>query len=408
MSSALKYAVVGTGAVGTVLAQRFSEHRVPALWANTRGPETIDVTAMSASIMPAALDTALDADVIILAIPFLRVRELGGRRADWSGKIVVDATNAFLVPDSEQILGGRLSTEYNAEAFPGASVVKSFNQTAARQLAEKRPPEFGKRVVFVASNDATASAAVAELCTDLGFAAIELGRLDEGGALIQARNALVLRELYELPSELEKSIQQTAAVGRDLAPGTWTIDPVHSSITFSVRHLMVGRVRGRFGDFSGAITMPENGTPSIAATIAVGSVDTGNLTRDEHLRAPDIFAADEFPTATLVSVDMHGTGQNDRVLLIDFTLRGITKRLPLAFSFLGVSAGMGHGEVAGFEGVITLKRSDFGVLTDTPVLAGGGPMLGDTVDVTVCVEAVKAPAAPTGSEGDAPHGEGLA
>ena len=57
---------------------------------------------------------------------------------------------------------------------------------------------------------------------------------------------------------------------------------------------------------------------------------------------------------------------------------------------------MGHGEVAGFEGETTLKRSDFGILTDTPVLAGGGPMVGDTVDVIVCVEAVKAPAAPTG------------
>ena len=401
MTSTLQYAVVGTGTVGTVLAQRFSDHHVPALWANTRGPETIDVTELSASITPATLDTALDADVIILAIPFVQVRELGARRPDWSGKIVVDATNAFLVPNSEQILAGRLSTEYNAEAFPGAAVVKSFNQTAARQLAENRPPEFGKRVVFVSSNDSAASATVAELCTELGFAPIELGRLDEGGVLIQARNALVLRELYELPSELEKNTQVTWPVGRDLTPGTWTIDPVHSSITFSVRHLMVGRVRGRFGDFSGAITVPENGTPNIAATIAVGSVDTGNPTRDEHLRAPDVFDADDFPTATLVSVDMHGTGQNDWVLIIDFTLRGITKRLPLAFSFLGVSPGMGHGEVAGFEGVIQLKRSDFGVLTDTPVLAGGGPMLGDTVDVTVCLEAVKAPAAPTGSEGDA-------
>jgi polyisoprenoid-binding protein YceI len=205
-----------------------------------------------------------------------------------------------------------------------------------------------------------------------------------------------LRELYELPSELEKSIQATSAVGRDLTPGTWTIDPVHSSIMFSVRHLMVGKVRGRFGDFAGAITVPENGTPSIAATIAVGSVNTGNPTRDEHLRAPDVFGADEFPTATLVSDDMHGTGKDDWVLVVDFTLRGITKRLPLVFSFLGVSAGMGHGEVAGFEGVIKLKRSDFGVLTNTPVLVGGGPMVEDTVDVTVCLEAVKAPTAPTG------------
>ena len=396
MTSAVQYAIVGTGSIGAVLAQRFSDHHVPALWANTRGPETIDVTELSASITPATLDTALDADVIILAIPFLQVRELGGRRADWSGKIIVDTTNAFLVPNSEQILGGRLSTEFNAEAFPGAAVVKSFNQTAARQLAEKRPPEVGRRVVFVSSNDPAASAAVAGLCTDLGFAPIELGRINDGGVLIQARNALVLRELYELPSELEKSIQATSAVGRDLTPGTWTIDPVHSSITFSVRHMMVGKVRGRFGDFSGAITVPENGTPSIDATIAVGSVNTGNPIRDEHLRAPDVFGTDEFPTATLVSVDMHGAGKDDWLLVVDFTLRGITKRLPLAFSFLGVSPGMGHGEVAGFEGVIKLKRSDFGVLTDTPVLSGGGPLVGDTVDVTICVEAVKEPPAPTG------------
>lgn len=396
MSSALQYAVVGTGTIGAVLAQRFSDHNVPTLWANTRGPETIDVTELSASVAPVALDTALDADMIILAIPFLQVRELGGRRPDWSGKIVVDATNAFLVPNSGQILAGRPSTEYNAEAFPGAAVVKSFNQTAARQLAEKRPPEFGKRVVFVSSNDDAASAAIAGLCTELGFAPIELGRLDVGGVLIQARNALVLRELYELPSELEKNTQVTSAVGRDLTPGTWTIDPVHSSITFSVRHLMVGRVRGRFDDFSGAITVPENGTPSITATIAVWSVDTGNPTRDEHLRAPDVFDVDAFPTATLASVDIHGTGQNGSVLIVDFTLRGVTKRLPLAISFLGVSPGMGHGEVAGFEGIIKLKRRDFGVLTDAPVLAGGGPALGDTVDVVVSVEAVKAAAVPTG------------
>jgi predicted dinucleotide-binding enzyme/polyisoprenoid-binding protein YceI len=388
--------IIGTGSIGTVLAQRFSDHHVPALWANTRGPETVDVTELSASITPVTLDTALDADVIILAIPFLKVRELGGRRADWSGKVVVDATNAFLVPNSEQILGGRLSTEYNAEAFPGAAVVKSFNQTAAGQLAEKRPPEFGKRVVFVSSNDSAASALVAGLGTDLGFAPIELGRLDQGGVLIQARNALVLRNLYELPTELENSVQADSTVERDLTPGTWMIDPVHSSITFAVRHLAVGKVRGRFDDFSGVITVPENGTPSVTVTVAVDSVNTGNPDRDQHLRAPDIFGADEFPTATLVSTGMHPVDKDNWVLEADFTLRGTTKRIPVAFSFLGVSPGMGRGEVAGFDGVIKLKRSDFGVLTDTPVLAGGGPMLGDTVEITVCVEAVKQPSAPTG------------
>ena len=78
--------------------------------------------------------------MIIVAIPFLKVRELG---KTCSGKIIVDATNAFLMPNSEQILGGRLSTEFNAEAFPGAAVVKSFNQTAARHSPRSAHPNSG-------------------------------------------------------------------------------------------------------------------------------------------------------------------------------------------------------------------------------------------------------------------------
>lgn len=394
MTGTVRYALVGTGSNGRVLAQRFSDHDVPVLWANTRGAEAVDTTGLSASITAVDLDAALDADVIILAIPFLQVREFGARRADWSGKIVVDTSNAFLVPGSEGILGGRLSTEFNAEAFPGAAVVKSFNQTSATQFAQKRPPEFGRRVVFASSNDPSASAVIADLCTDLGLAPIELGRIDEGGVLIQARNALVLHNLYELPSELDIN-RQTTAVEPNLAPGTWAIDPVHSSITFSVRHLVVGKVTGSFEEFSGAITVPENATASLAATIAVGSVNTGNPDRAHHLRAPDVFGAEEFPTATLVSVDVHSVEKDNWVLVVDFTLRGITKRLPVAFAFLGVSAGMGWGEVAGFEAAITLRRSDFGVLTDTPVLSGGGLMVSDTVDITVCLEAIKQPLSPT-------------
>jgi polyisoprenoid-binding protein YceI/predicted dinucleotide-binding enzyme len=396
MTSGLRYAVVGTGNIGGILAQRFSDHRVPALLANTRGPETIDVSELSDAITPVALDAALDADVIILSIPFLQVRELGKIRSDWSGKIIIDTTNAFLVPGAQEILGGRLSTDFNAEAFPGASVVKAFNQTAAKMFAEKRPFEFGRRVVFVSSNDSAASAVVAALCTDLGFAPIELGRIDEGGVLIQARNALVLRNLHELPSELEKNAQSTSTVEHQVSPGTWTIDPIHSSITFSVRHLVVGRVRGRFDDFAGVISAPENGTPSVSATISVGSVNTGNPDRDRHLLASDVFDADRFPNAEFVSTGVFPAGADDWLLDGNFTLRGVTKRAPLALSFLGVSPGMGRGEVAGFEGVITLKRSDFGVLADTPVLSGGGLVVGNTVDITVCVEAIRAPSAPPG------------
>ena len=133
-------------------------------------------------------------------------------------------------------------------------------------------------------------------------------------------------------------------------------------------------------DFSGAITVPENRTPSVSVSISVGSVNTGNPARDEHLRAPDIFGIDEFPTATLVSVYIRRRERRPSADA-DFTLRGITKRVPLAFSFLGMSPGMGHGEVSGFEGVIKLKRSDFGVLRDAPVLTGGGPARGHRRDL---------------------------
>ena len=84
----------------------------------------------------------------------------------------------------------------------------------------------------------------------------------------------------------------TAAVGaQKLSAGTWAIDPVHSSINFSVRHLMVGKIHGRFDQFSGAITITEDGTPSVTAEIDVNSVDTGNEQREAHIKAADFFGS---------------------------------------------------------------------------------------------------------------------
>ena len=151
MTSGLRYAVVGTGNIGGILAQRFSDHRVPALLANTRGPETIDVSELSDAITPVALDAALDADVIILSIPFLQVRELGKMRSDWSGKIIIDTTNAFLVPGAEEILGGRLSTDFNAETFPAPR---------SSRRSTKPPPRCSPRSAHLSSGDAWCSCPV--------------------------------------------------------------------------------------------------------------------------------------------------------------------------------------------------------------------------------------------------------
>lgn len=194
-------AIIGTGNVGAALARTFARHGRPAFIANTRGPDSFRDLAREVEpwVRAATLDDALDADVLVLAIPFLATETLGALKPSWRGHIVVDATNAFLVPNSEAILGGRLSTEVVAGFFPDASVVKAFNQLPANVLERQIPLEHGKKVVFVASNDASASAAVARLAADIGFAPVELGRIDAGGRLIQARNALVLRLFVEQP-----------------------------------------------------------------------------------------------------------------------------------------------------------------------------------------------------------------
>jgi polyisoprenoid-binding protein YceI len=167
----------------------------------------------------------------------------------------------------------------------------------------------------------------------------------------------------------------TTSVASDLSTGTWAIDNVHSSIAFSVRHLMVSKVRGTFGTFSGAVVVAEDGTPSVSAEIAVDSVNTGNEQRDAHLKAPDFFDVEKF-------------SGDDYVLDGEFTLKGITKPIELKLEFNGVNPGMGHGEVAGFEASVVLNRKDFGIDIDMP-LETGGAVVGDKITITLEIEALK-------------------
>jgi len=181
---------------------------------------------------------------------------------------------------------------------------------------------------------------------------------------------------------------RSISVANALLPtGTWAIDPVHSSVGFSVRHLVVSKVRGEFDTFSGTITVAEDGTPSVHAEIAVGSINTRNEQRDAHLKTADFFDAETYPVATFSSTDVRADG--DRYVLDgDFTLKGITRPISLDLEFNGVNPGMGHGEVAGFEASIVLNRKDFGVDIDMP-LETGGAVVGDKVTITLEIEAVK-------------------
>jgi polyisoprenoid-binding protein YceI len=172
-----------------------------------------------------------------------------------------------------------------------------------------------------------------------------------------------------------------------LSTGTWVIDPVHSSIEFSVRQLMVSKVRGRFDNFRGAIMVAENGTPSVTAAIAVDSVNSGNEKRDAHIKEADFFGVERYPTATFASTDVRTVG--DRYLVDgDFTLKGVTKPITLDVAFNGVNPGSERGEVAGFEAWVMLNRKDFGIDTNLPPVTGG-TVIGNKATITLNIEALK-------------------
>ncbi|WP_320198665.1 NADPH-dependent F420 reductase [Agrobacterium sp. rho-13.3] len=196
----MTYSIIGTGNVGLTLAGFFAKNDIPVAVANTRGPSTVvsAVEGLGNSIQPSTIENALEADIIFFAVQFLNFKDVGKLRADWSGKIVIDVTNsAFLPPEvQEHELQGRLSSEVNADRVPGAQLVKAFNQLPMQGLTAPVPAG-GRRVIFISSDHAEASAAVASLTQDLGFAPIEVGKIAEGGRLIQARNALVFQNLIK-------------------------------------------------------------------------------------------------------------------------------------------------------------------------------------------------------------------
>lgn len=170
-----------------------------------------------------------------------------------------------------------------------------------------------------------------------------------------------------------------------LTAGTWVIDPVHSNVGFTVRHLVVSKVRGSFENFSGAITVAQDGTASVNAEIDVKSINTKNADRDAHVRSADFFDAEQFPVATFTSTDVRADG-DDYIVTGDFTLHGVTRPVDLKLEFNGVNPGMGQGPVAGFEATTVINRKDFGISIEMP-LEGGGAVVGDKITITLEIEA---------------------
>ncbi len=177
----MKYAIIGSGKSGTALARVFARKNIEVSIANSRGPETLAFLGaeLGPSVSPTSLNEASEAEVIFLAVPFSAHKDVAKQFQLWNDKLIVDLTNAFRVSPEE--LGDRLSSEVVSEAFVGARLVKAFNHLPATQLGMNSSQDRQLQVVFVSSNDSDASAAVSAITTLLGFAPVELGRLDQGG-----------------------------------------------------------------------------------------------------------------------------------------------------------------------------------------------------------------------------------
>jgi predicted dinucleotide-binding enzyme len=196
----MSYAIIGFGAIGQALARAFARNNIEVAVARRRPPETLlpQAQALGPKVIPRTLQEALKADVIILAVLYQGHREIANALPDWRGKTIIDAMNSN---DPVEDLDGLPSSAFAARAFPGARLVKGFNHLLARTLATDPNVEGGHRVVFLSSDDEAATTQVADLARRLGFAPVNLGKLEEGGTLVQARGKtwgpLIFQDLFK-------------------------------------------------------------------------------------------------------------------------------------------------------------------------------------------------------------------
>jgi polyisoprenoid-binding protein YceI len=171
-------------------------------------------------------------------------------------------------------------------------------------------------------------------------------------------------------------------------PGHYAIDPAHTSVEFVGRHLMITKVRGRFPDVSGIITVDDEPARShVEVTIGVSSIDSGNPDRDAQLRGPDFFDATQFPTITFKSTQVE-VGESDTWMITgDLTVRDVTRPVTLEFEFDGANASPFGDQRIGFSAATEVDREAWG-LTFNVALETGGVLVGKKVRIELNVQAV--------------------
>ena len=170
----------------------------------------------------------------------------------------------------------------------------------------------------------------------------------------------------------------------------WQLDPSHSEIHFSAKHLMISTVRGRFHKFTATIDADEQNPTAakIDVQIEAASIDTRDEKRDGHLRSPDFLDVDQFPYLTFKSTRVERIDENHGKLVGDLTMHGVTREVTLDVTAEGRGKDPWGGERAGFTARTQIKRSDYG-LTYNQALETGGFLVGDDIKISIDVELVK-------------------
>jgi len=174
-----------------------------------------------------------------------------------------------------------------------------------------------------------------------------------------------------------------SATALPLAPGDWELDPLHSAVNFTIRHLGIAKVRGRFGEVTAGLFVGATADDiKVSAEIALASIDTGNADRDAHTRSADLLDVERRPTMTYRSTRVYGKGE-EWSMEGDLTIGEVTRPVTLAVEFGGVVDSMADGRThAGFEATGEIRRSDFG-------LDFGHGMLGDVVKIQLDMQFVE-------------------
>lgn len=174
-----------------------------------------------------------------------------------------------------------------------------------------------------------------------------------------------------------------------LPAGTWNVDPSHSVVEFSVKHMGIATVKGQFNEFEGSLVVGDDGDVSASGTVQVASIDTREAQRDDHLRSADFFDAENHPQLTFASKRVTATGDGEFAIVGDLTMRGVTREVELKATVEGTDEDPWGNQRLALSVTGEVNRSDYGMKFNQ-ALGSGNMLVSDKVKIAIDISAVKA------------------